>query len=462
MRTFTIRLKGHDPRRGDTDDLLDAIVRGEPGREALLRLHDQITAISALSIADPLITELRRRQLPPDRLREVARHLAEHGSSRDTVKIGIVLLGGCGDERDRELLLLLGTLEELTLYAVVALLRTQPDRQRAAFELARRVRGWGRIHAVERLKGCDDLEVKGWLLREGFRNGVMNEYLAHLAATTGDLYSALLEPEIDDALLDGAGGILAALAVGGPAEDMADYPDAVPAMRRFADLTAERPATLGRLSNLLTLLPFLRRTTAGKERPWTTDDIALLRRRYENIIAEPRWSALVLAHLSDPHRTDFNAALWAAKQMRLPVLPQIIAHLKIDPLDGSAWYHAIHPATADEAAHLCLLAEQLLPLPELANGPGDHRGFGAEYVPDRALEFLVRELGPFPGSGLPLIQVSLANRLPRLRRAALAVLSAWPPSALPKEADDWIRQAATVEPNEHLRKEMLTFLQGRT
>jgi hypothetical protein len=150
----------------------------------------------------------------------VARHLTEYGSARNTVKLGIVVLGECGNESDRGLLLLLGAVEEFTLYAVVALIKTQPDRERAAYELARRVKGWGWIHAVERLEDTDDPEIKAWLLREGFRNDIMDEYLAHLAATTGDLYTALLDPDVDGALLEGAGGILAALALGGHAKDM--------------------------------------------------------------------------------------------------------------------------------------------------------------------------------------------------------------------------------------------------
>ncbi|MEU1732015.1 hypothetical protein [Streptosporangium sp. NPDC020145] len=115
-------------------------------------------------------------------------------------------------------------------------------------------------------KDCDDPEIKAWLLRYGFRNDIMNEYLAHLAATTGDLYSALLEAEVDDALLDGAGDILTALAQGGPAEDMDDYPDALPVIRRFAELLATRQATLGRLNSLLSVLAFLR--TSPDDSPW--------------------------------------------------------------------------------------------------------------------------------------------------------------------------------------------------
>jgi len=81
------------------------------------------------------------------------------------VAAGIVLLGLAGDARDRELLLLLGTLEELTLYAAVALQRSQPDRDQAIYALARRVDGWGRIQAVEQLRGTQDPEIRAWLLR---------------------------------------------------------------------------------------------------------------------------------------------------------------------------------------------------------------------------------------------------------------------------------------------------------
>ncbi|WP_433239271.1 hypothetical protein ACQPYK_32350 [Streptosporangium sp. CA-135522] len=440
-------------------DLLGRIVTGEPARDDLPRLHDRLATVSALGIADDLVERIRLRQLPKDRVREVGRHLAEYGTRRNTVKIGIVLLGACGDERDRDLLLLLGTLEEFTLYAVVALMRTQPDRVRAVYELARRVRDWGRVHAVERLKDCDDPEIKAWLLRDGFRNGIMNGYLAHLAATTGDLYSALLGPGVDDALLDGGGDILAAMAMGGPAEDMSDYADAVPAMHRFAELLSGRRTTLGRLDSLLAIRAFLREP--GDHVPWPAGDIARLRDRYEALAAESRWSDLVLTHLTDPRHVDFGHALWAAERLRLPVVPQAIARLEIDPLDEFTWYHAIRLATTQEAGRLSHLAERLLSLPDLANGPGDHYGLGEECAPDRALESVVSGLSAFPGVGLPLIDVALRNRVTRIRRAALTVLTTWPASAVPDEAMSWVRQAAAAEPDEETQTEMTAFLEDR-
>jgi hypothetical protein len=194
-----------DPDAGSRiADLVTDLVTGPPSRQACASLHAALADHPALDLADALGDQLRRQDLPADRLRAVGRWLAEHGTRREAVAGEIVLLGLAGDERDRDLLLLLGALEDLTLYAVVALVSTQPDRDRAVFELARRVDGWGRIQAAERLTGTSDPEIKGWLLRDGFRNKVMTEYLAHLAATTGELYTALLDPEPDEALLDGS------------------------------------------------------------------------------------------------------------------------------------------------------------------------------------------------------------------------------------------------------------------
>ncbi|MCW2885527.1 MAG: hypothetical protein JWL58_2389 [Streptosporangiaceae bacterium] len=345
-------------------DLLEEIVFTPSCPGAWARLPELLAQQSAVTIADDLVKELGSRSFRGERLREVSRHLTEHGSLRNTVKLGIVVLGVCGDERDRELLLLLGTLEELTLYAVVTLMNTQPDRQRAAYELAQRVKGWGRIHAVERLRGCDDPEIKAWLLREGFRNGVMNEYLAHLAATTGDLYTALLEPNVDEALLDGAGGILAALALGGPAQDMTDYDDAVPAMHRYAELASTAGPTLSRLDHLLTVARFVSRS--DESFTWPDREPERLAARFEALLARPVWRDLVLAQLSDPVGPyGFNKALSCAGHLDMPVLPQALDHLERDPFNAYVWQWVVHHSDHETIAQVIKLATQLLPVDAL-------------------------------------------------------------------------------------------------
>jgi len=140
----------------------------------------------------------------------LARELVRGAPDIEPAKIGIALLGISGDPSDEGLLIEIGQSEEMTLFSVVALSNLLDDPQPAIWKLAQRVHGWGRIAAVERLEGTQDDAIKAWLLRDGFRNEVMNEYLACLAAKTGGLKEALAVPEINDDLLAGASGIIAA------------------------------------------------------------------------------------------------------------------------------------------------------------------------------------------------------------------------------------------------------------
>ncbi|SDM64358.1 hypothetical protein SAMN05421869_15034 [Nonomuraea jiangxiensis] len=429
--------------------LLQALAEA-PAPELMSGLHDRLAESEALAVADDLLDELARRRLREDRLRAIGRDLAEYGTRREATKIGIALVGACGDERDRDLLLLLGSLEEFTLYAVVALLRSQPDGHRAVYELARRVGGWGRIHAVERLHDCDDPEIKDWVLREGWRNSIMDEYLAPIAATTGGLYAALLVPAPDDGLVTAAGGVLATLVQGesGPSTGISGYADAVPALSRFAELAAGREATLGLVNNVLTIRAYLRDGDPG----WPRKDVRALRHRYDRLAARDDWRAIVLAGLAEPGTGTFRAALSAAERLALPAIPQVIAHLRAEPGDNYCWYTALRIADAAQAAQVVETALELLPVDDLATGPGTDQGFGPEYEAELLLETVVDGLGSRPGLGLPLIRAALRNRVVRLRWCALRALAAWP--AMPDEVLGWIREAADAEPDPDLREEL--------
>jgi hypothetical protein len=82
--------------------------------ERVAALHDHLAAQRAMSVVDELVTDLRERDRPPAKTRQLARTLCETGTHRDAVKLAIAVLGTVADERDRELLTLLGALEEFT------------------------------------------------------------------------------------------------------------------------------------------------------------------------------------------------------------------------------------------------------------------------------------------------------------------------------------------------------------
>ena len=428
-------------------DLVADLVTGPPSQSACAGLHAALAGQPTLQVADGLGGQVRRRGLPADRVRAVGRWLAEYGTRRDAVAGGIVLLGVAGDRRDRDLLLLLGALEDLTLYAVVALARTQPDPDRAVLAMARRVAAWGRIQAVERLKGTSDPQIRGWLLREGFRNEVMNEYLAHLAATTGDLYTAMLDPEPDEALLDGAGGIIDALcAVGGPAKDIRDYPDGPAVIGRYLTLVRDRAPSLARAAIVLGLGDFLESgEAAGLD--WGSGSRDELRDACRVLARRPSWRAVVEGALADPDLAAFRRALWPAAQLGIPTRHRVRARLRTDPFDGYLWQSLLEDCPDAEIDDLITLAQELLPVSELAAGPASSHGIGSGYYPpDHVLDQIVTWLGAYPGRGWILIRTALRNPVIRCRNMAIRTLARWPAHAVPAGAAAAVRDALQAEP----------------
>lgn len=375
-------------------DLLTEAARGDLAPAIVPNLEQCFEDVNVSEMSDELTGLLEERAISGERIRELAHLLVECGTLRESVKIGLVLLGLSGDGRDRELLLLMGALEELTLFAVVALWRTQPDPHRAVFELARRVRGWGRVQAVERLADSRDPEIKSWLLRDGFRNDVMDEYLALTAAVTGGLCDALSAAVVDDDLLDGAGGILTALvAEYGPGDGIEYYLDAVPVLWRYAELVSAREPGMRTIRPLVAILSFLDNPVEGL--PWRFD-VPELRERYAELLDRPEITETVLAHLADPARADFLDALGPANMLGLRPRDQIVAHLELSPMSFFAWSHLCKYVEPHDARWLEALARRLLP-PEQPPDTGIRRQLNADLA-WRSVHERLRELstGPTP------------------------------------------------------------------
>ena len=212
-------------------------------------LYDQLLQVSLLGFIDPLLRRIIEKQdLDADRLEALALWIAKNSPDREPVKFAIALLGMIPGSDHAELLLALGRHEELTLYSAVALTNAAGgEAERKLFELAKHVDGWGRIQVVERLAKTSDAEIKAWMLREGYKNSVMYEYLAYTCAVAGGLRGALEREAVDPAVLGGAGDIIQALIAGGPAENMDDYADGAVVVERYLHHLGPEPREIDQL-----------------------------------------------------------------------------------------------------------------------------------------------------------------------------------------------------------------------
>ena len=214
----------------------------------LSRLYQTMLAASP-NCTGVLLRRLARSGANPDQIATLARWLVRKAPDVNPVKFGIALLGQYGNAADIDLIMTVGRHEEFTMNSALAACKLLgPEQaQTAMWNLTRRVRGWARIHMVRKLEGTQCPEIQQWLLREGYRNSRMSEYLAYLCATSGKLLPALQAAVVDERLLVGAGEILQALLYGrdGPAEHMQNYADGAEATLAFMQLVhRQRPQDL--------------------------------------------------------------------------------------------------------------------------------------------------------------------------------------------------------------------------
>lgn len=461
---------GHHVSRSDSTKAIFQILTPlqsllqRPKDKALAVLYERVAQDSILAFVDQLLSELERSRAEYDaqRLHEVGRYFVTRSAHREAVKFGMALLGLVGDASDSEVLKILGRNEEFTLYAAVALLRVAADPERALWDLARSVHGWGRIHLVERLKGTQNLEIQSWLLREGFRNTIMNEYLACICARTGRLHDVLKQKQVDDALLDATADIIQALITGGPAEGIDDYSHAPQACEAYIDHVWARPNIgLKHFIAVAALRDFLTSPDGWErrqERGWTEERRFALKALCDNVFGREAWRRMTLDNLSSGDSTVFAIADQAAEILAIDTWDMHFARVQTAPLTSHSWYRLMKQTDHVRIDRVLAFAESVIPFVQIETGPANEIGLGPGFEPHHTLDWIVQDLGRFPGHGWRLIRAGLQSPVERNRCMAARALSAWPRESWPSDAFHVLQRAHDREPDEDIRCNLAQIL----
>ena len=428
--------------------------------KALGDLYDLMLRHSALESVDALNGRIVRGGIDPARLHAVARFLVTRAPDREPVKMAIAWLGLLrGGQDDDELLRSLARHEEFTLYAAVALANRLDDPESTLFSLAREVRGWGRIHLVERLADSETPEVRRWLLREGFRNTVSLEYTALIAARTGRLREELERGHPDPEVVVAAGEILSALirarqGAGG----IDDYEEGAEAIARYLDLLAEGAERLEDLNHAAAIRELLveedEEAWADREiHGWTPELRARLIARCDEILAWPAWReriAQIAAGEAERDRAELAAADEAARALGVDLWD---AHFRRAEKELEPWHWQRIGETRDPARRrrVLELAEARFDLPRIGSGPALDFGFGWAWKDASCLEMTLPALHDSPGAGVALLLAALRSPAIRLRHRALDVVAAWGQEALPEPVALGLLHAAAEEPDAEVR-----------
>ncbi len=207
-----------------------------------------------LHLIDQVLSEVRANAESVDAqsLIRYAMGLAFDGSDVELVKLGIAIIGlfdWSDNPEVQERLVTLGLYDEFTLYVLVAAQQWDNENE-IIFRLAKSVDGWGKIHAVERLKP-ETAEIRDWILRHGCENAVMDAYLGLECANKGGLIEALRQDEIDDELFGTICVLMDALFDEGPVPGISEYEHAAEAVRLYLRHALNHAAALKHLWHIL-------------------------------------------------------------------------------------------------------------------------------------------------------------------------------------------------------------------
>ena len=164
-----------------------------------------------------------RQEYDAGKLKLMAATFISYGYKVVSVKLGLILLtlfDLSDNEGAKRILKVLAYSEEFTDYVIWNTAGwKEEEKQDFYFELAKKLKGWGKINVVEMMK-ADTAEKKEWLLCHGCKNTVLYAYLGYECAMKCDLYERLQAGNFSSEEFAGASDIIAGLLDEGPCQGM--------------------------------------------------------------------------------------------------------------------------------------------------------------------------------------------------------------------------------------------------
>lgn len=422
----------------------------------------------------PLVAEIRDN-LNLTRIEQVAKWLATESPDRNPVKAAIAILGLFSGDQNKEIFCTLGCHDEFTLYSVVALGNSLVNAESEIWKIAKNVDGWGKIQAVERLTETKNENIKYWMLTDGYKNSIMYAYLAYTCAVTGELLPTLKKAEPDDKLLTSTAEIIEALINGGPVEDINDYSDGAEVIEIFIQHLIDKSLTFEQILSLKSIRDFVDNNEINwselEKIGWTESTRKRISVNVNSILAKPEWVEISTKALEEnvfsDKETYFNIAALVASAVGVDVWDYYYRRQKFAVVDtklkmGDNWFYLMQTNNPERIDQVIVLAEETIPLEQVATGPAKDLGLGVEYRYHSALDFIVQDLGAFPCKGWNLVKASLKSPVIRNRNLALKALNGWGKENWPEDAKKLLEEAFQNEPDIEVKKSILKVLQGES
>ena len=419
--------------------------------ELFLKLSETVNALYAIDAIQKYIVD-NKDALKAGNLSEYATTLVKLSSNRECVKYGLTVLELFDTDRNESIkndIRTIGLSDEFTLFSIYVMQHWK-DGNDEIFRLAKKVHGWGRIHAIELLEPETE-EIRKWLLTDAVHNNVMPPYSALTCWRKSNAEQVLKShPTYEE--FAGIRDIIAGLFDEGPVTGISALENEEEIVKTFLDVAQTMQLELKDYELIHTILAYCKETNAEKS------PIALSCKKF---LSTYRCWCLVQDAVREGNSIDM------AIDIGFPCKPYIIELMKSSfekhyPLCR----HLAHDAESRKV--LLDLYREKLPLETMKTLPGTTHGLGQEYWRQRALEFLLQELRQYPFEGQEFVETALQSEPVRTRNSALYVLEFWvaikgkPLSEILPGFYDLLTRLRALEPTEHNKDRIDKLLSGAT
>ena len=398
----------------------------DPTPENATMLYMGISSTPCILYYESLVDQLSEQRIPQP-LWELAREWLYEASSRETVKLAIVI---CGlymlNEQDlvvnwqlKKDLLVLARCEEFTSFVIYALELCHQLDQKDLWDMLQHTMGWGKLCAMQAYQ-FDKPEDQAWLVVHGCDLTINYPAVSLLIFSKVDIPALLKEPHLEHPMFQGISHLLLnylafllgfqQLGISG--EEKLPMVDLFDLMQNFLRHAREYHTDLMDAAALINMAEGLR--TMVDDECWdylSMNQCHLLISDLESLVFATDWLPQIKANLLEKDGRVNLIVVHMAYALDLDIHRELWALLKADPSRTELYGFLLD--TDDKRRFNRVM--------KFAREHADEY-LSEEYV----MEPLLEALGEHPGEGEDLLEKALTSIYDSCRSTALGVLDSWP------------------------------------
>lgn len=331
--------------------------------------------------------------------------------NKELVKADMVILElfPC-DEPVRGAVRILGQCKEFTLFAILVM-RKWDDGNEEIFALAKKVRDWGRIHAIEYLEADTD-EKKEWLLYEGLKNIFMPAYGALTVFNKAEAAKFFAMEELSYETYHALAMLIEELLDEGPVPGISQIENRMLILQQFLDHSTKQKLTVDDLEVVLLIAQWC------DDLP--TDEGKSIKEKAEAILFDSKNIGVVQEAIKNAY------GLWLAEKLGLPFKNQLLDCIEQNFEENccKCFWLMEDPDYIEKVVEVFC---NKLPFDIITAGAAADCDFGDENFKYYAmLESILTEFGRVPVGREPeLAAAAVQCPSARVRRQGVAVLEVW-------------------------------------